>query len=417
MLEVLKDLISVKSVAERGQGKHTYGDGPFQALEYVLRLADEMGFRTVNNGAYGFAEIGCGKELIGILAHLDTVDSGDGWNYPPFKGTVADGKIYGRGAIDDKGPAVASLFAMKDVMDKMNPDKRIRLILGQTEENGDWQDIREYMDNEDIPDYGFTPDGSFPAIFSENGIITTVISMPLKNSGIKFASGGKASNIVPDRCEVYTSRGKYSGCGRSVHGSTPWLGKNAITDAMMKVVDAEGEIDQPFASMYMNCIANLHHGENLGIDLPCGDAVRTSVNPGKIITSSDTLSLVLEVRYPVMYTAAQIFEKLRSSLEKYSGAGVTVIEKNEMLPVCVDKNGPVINSLLDAYRDVTGEMSQPVATGGATYARAMKNIIAFGPKFPGTESTEHKSDEFIYLDEFYKLRKIYGKALINLLRI
>lgn len=414
MLETLEELVSIKSIAERGDKDHPFGEGPAKALEYMLEQASAMGFRTVNKGIYGYAEIGEGEELIGILAHLDTVEAGKGWNYPPFEATVEEERIYGRGTIDDKGPAVASLFAMKDILDRGVPGKRIRLILGQTEEDGDWDDISAYLENEEAPDCGFTPDGDFPAIYCENGIMIARISMPLENSGLEYACAGTAPNVVPDICNVRTAGGTYEGHGKMSHGCAPWLGKNAISDAMRRAAEAEGAEKLPFPAIYLRHIADKHHGEGLGIDFS-DNGTRLSVNPGIIRSQDGLLTMDMDIRFPISVTSDQVVAGMREALGPYGGLGLTVEKSFEMPPVYMEKDGPVISRLLAAYRQVTGDQGDPLAIGGGTYARSMKNIVAFGPNFPGHENREHNSDEYLLLEDFYKLREIYRLALQNLL--
>ena len=86
-----------------------------------------------------------------------------------------------------------------------------------------------------------------------------------------------------------------------------------------------------------------------------------------------------------------------------------------MKPVYMDPNGAVFSGLMDAYKSVTGDTeSRPLVIGGGTYARAMDNIVAFGPVFPGRECTEHQKDEYILIDDLEKARDIYRVAMENL---
>ena len=124
MIAALTELLSIESVSGSGDEKYPYGAGPAMALKYTLALCRRMGFRTKNaDGRYGYAEIGSGPELIGILAHLDTVPAGSGWTYPPFAGTLSEGRLYGRGAQDDKGPVIACIYAMKELLDSGVPPR------------------------------------------------------------------------------------------------------------------------------------------------------------------------------------------------------------------------------------------------------------------------------------------------------
>ena len=168
MIKHLQELLSIESVANHGENGTPYGVGPAKALEYMLTLCEQLGFRTKNaGGRYGYAEIGEGKEIIGVLGHLDVVPAGSGWDYPPFAGTVDNGRLYGRGALDDKGPMLISVYAARDLAKEYaekgkTMNKRIRLIFGQTEENGDWYDMDAYVAEEEKISYGLRLTGIFP---------------------------------------------------------------------------------------------------------------------------------------------------------------------------------------------------------------------------------------------------------------
>lgn len=414
MIEALKGLLKIESIADHGRDGYPYGPGPAAALDYVLQLCDSMGFRTKNaEGRYGYAEIGEGEALIGILCHLDVVPAGEGWHYPAFDGTVEDGRLYGRGTLDDKGPAVANIFAMKDLLNSgVELNKRIRLIFGQTEENGDWYDMDAYKEAEQLPDCGYTPDGDFPAIYVEKGIMLITLTMDLAESGFAALSAGSVPNMVPDHCKAVTSDGEtFETRGKAAHGSAPWAGENALTKMMEQLTDKA-----PFAKMYMDLLGYDVYGGGFSCDFSDEASGRLSVNCGlvKVDEEEGRISVYLDIRHPVSVPVEQITEVVKKAAEPYGASAACV---HTMPPVYLDKEGPVMNCLLSAYREVTGDMSQPLIIGGGTYARAMDNIIAFGPNFPDHENREHKEDEYILLEDFYALREIYRKALKGLLRL
>lgn len=106
-----------------------------------------------------------------IIGHLDVVPAGSGWSHEPYGGEIADGKMYGRGTLDDKGPVISCLYAMKALKDAgFVPEPTVRLILGLDEESG-WKGIKYYFEKEKRPDYGFTPDADFPLINGEKGLM------------------------------------------------------------------------------------------------------------------------------------------------------------------------------------------------------------------------------------------------------
>lgn len=412
MIDELKKLLSIQSIAAHGQDGFPYGPGPAKALDYVLGLCESMGFRTVNaDGKYGYAEIGEGNEIIGILCHLDVVPAGEGWTYPPFKGTEADGRIYGRGAMDDKGPAVANIFAMKDLAESGIPlNKRIRIIFGQSEENGDWFDLDAYKEKEELPNCGYTPDGDFPAIYAEKGILLLSLSMGLNESGFSELAAGSVPNMVPEKCRAMLASGKVCETyGKSAHGSAPWEGENALTKMMEQTAE-----EASLASIYMDLIGYDVYGEKLGCAFEDEASGKLSVNTGLVKIENERISLYLDIRYPVTMEKEKLIESIRRKAEPY---GLEVKQAHHMQPVYMEKQGAVMDCLLSAYRKVTGDLSEPIVIGGGTYARAMENIIAFGPTISGHENREHKSDEYIMIEDLKLLRKVYRNALEELLRL
>ena len=198
-LDALLGLLAIDSVAWLDASEAApYGSGPAKALDYVLSLCRALGVRTENRGGrVAWAEIGAGDELTAVLGHLDVVPDGEGWTHDP-RGELCGDRLYGRGAVDDKGPVMAALFAMKAVQDSGVPLKRrVRLIFGQREEVGDWQDMAWYREHEQLPAFGFTPDAEFPAIYGEKGILHYELTLPLKHSGLARVEGGDAANMVP----------------------------------------------------------------------------------------------------------------------------------------------------------------------------------------------------------------------------
>ena len=413
MIRTLNTLCGFKSVTTRTDDpEHPYGEETAKALEFMLDTCKSFGFRTVNlDHQIGYAEIGEGEEIFGILAHLDVVPVGDGWAYEPFAATVADdGNIYGRGVVDDKGPAVAAMYAMKDVLESGRKfNKRIRIIFGQTEEAGPWSDMEYYAEHEELPAMGITPDADFPALYGEKGIMHFTLSMPLKKAGFISVSGGQAANMVPDEAKGKVNcegviRDFYEQ-GKSSHGSTPEDGKNAISMLMAEVGYATEHCG--LANFYNKYIGFDIHGERLGIDVSDEESGRLTLNAGKIEMTDETVDLKMDIRYPVTFRGEDIINKIRSIAEA-EGLELTLTE--DKAPIYMDKNGDLITKLVEVYRDITGLDDEARVIGGGTYVRAMPNIVAFGPMIPGRECTEHQRNERIRLDDYLLLRKVYGEA-------
>ena len=414
-LEALRGLLRIPSETGCGEeydekyGMVPYGLQVFEALKYMLNLCDSLGFRTKNcDNRIGWAEIGEGKELIGILAHLDVVPAGNDWDYPPYELTIDGGQMYGRGIVDDKGPAFCAIMAMKKLLDSgIMLKKRVRIIFGCQEETGEWLDMQYYREHEEMPVYGFTPDADFPAIYGEKGIISLNASYPLSGSGIKTAYGGNAANMVADFAKIVTDSGDtIQATGVSAHGSTPEKGENAISKAMEALSEKCA-----FAAKYMALIGYHLHGEILGLSFCDEQSGRLTMNVGTLKTDDENITLGIDIRYPVTLKAEEIKKTIKTSFEAH---GFTVEITEHMEPVFMDKEGDVIKTLIEAFRKVTGIEEEPMVIGGGTYARAMPNIVAFGPIIPGHPCTEHMKNEHISEEDFETAMKVYTLALQKL---
>lgn len=408
MIEALQKLVSFQSIAKEEGPEYPYGKEVCGAKEYVLELAKSFGMRVEDvPGKYAYIEIGAGPRLIGILSHLDVVPAGDGWTQDPFGGEIVDGRIYGRGTTDDKGPTIAVLYAMKALKEKTTLPARIRLILGQTEENGEWRDIEAYTDAEEIPECGFTPDGDFPAIQNELGAMVFQVQMP--QTGFLQGEGGTAPNMVPARARVKTEFSTYEASGQACHGCAPWLGLNGISELMEKVHQAEPE--NRFGRMYADLIGKTIYGEKLGIAAE-DESGKLTLNVGLFEVRDETATLMVDIRYPAKKNPDEISESL---VRQFSSYGASCECVYHVRPLYMPSDSPVLGALLSAYREVTGDDSRPISIGGGTYAKAMPNMVAFGPNFPGHENREHMENEYILVEDFLKLEEIYERALAYLL--
>lgn len=417
MINSLDGLCRFASVAEPSNNPTApYGIQAAGALTYMLNLCEQFGFRVKNcDNRIGYAEIGEGEEMIGILAHLDVVPAGNGWEYEPFAATVDGDKIYGRGVCDDKGPAITCVYAMKDLLDMKVPLKRrIRIIFGQTEETGDWVDMDYYKETEELPSMGFTPDCDFPVIYGEKGILDLVLAMPRDAAGFEAAEAGTAPNVVPDEAYAVLRDAdgraqEFRAVGKAAHASTPQDGDNAITH-LMEQIAARG-YSCKFAEFYRDCFAFDNNGGAAGIGFRDEQSGLLTLNPGLLRLTEKSCELVVDIRYPVTCKLHDIVEALSARVAPY---GVQVEVQAHMKPVYMEKDGELITTLLEVYREVTGDAAEPKVDGGGTYARAMDHIVAFGPMLPGRELTEHQKNEYIFVEDFLILREIYRKAMERL---
>lgn len=420
----LQELLRIKSVEEEALPGCPFGQGVADSLEYSLNLMQKIGFRTKNLDGYcGVADIGFG-DMFGILVHLDVVPEGSLWSFPPYGAELHDGKIYARGATDDKGPFIAALYAVvKLLQEGFSPKKQIRFILGCDEESG-WKCIEHYNKIEKMPEVGISPDGDFPVINCEKGIVYHRLSFPLPEH-IYEIYGGQRANMVPDEafCRIKYSdsiaaRSKAAGIeavrngdtlllkaeGLSAHGSHPEKGDSALYKlffALSEEFPVFGKLHEAFSD---------DNGESIGLALSDEKSGNLTLNLGTCKILDGNIVCELDIRHPISYNKEEITAILQRQLPCKVEQGFF------HYPLYVEPGHPLVQTLLKAYDEATEAKipSKPISIGGGTYARALKTGVAFGPMLPGMVSTMHEKDEYISLDHFEKLIKIYYKAIKEL---
>ncbi len=430
--ETLSELIRIPSVIDEGGDGFPFGKPIDDALRLTLEIAKTLGFRVTYDpeGYYGYAEAGEGKEMVAILGHIDVVPPGDItlWESGPYEPVERGGKLFGRGTLDDKGPTIATLFAARAIIDAgVKLEKRVRFIFG-TDEESLWRCMKLYNQREERAGLGFTPDAEFPLIYAEKGLLQFTLTCP--NRGDLIFEGGSSFNAVPDhifysgddedalaaQLDVFgfayerTTTG-IKVIGKAAHAMSTEDGINAIArlclalDAMGResnavrfVVDMLGE--DPFGTGLFGAVE----------DEPSG---RLKCNVGKIKLGEEE-KLSIDIRIPVTIAKDRIVDKLLNAAEKYN---LTYTERDWWGPLYLPKNHPLIEALMQVYQEETGDMeSEPISSGGATYARTMENCVAFGPDFPGAPSVEHQPNEHIVLAEMYRAMSIYAQAIFSLTR-
>ncbi|WDL97118.1 dipeptidase PepV [Alicyclobacillus sp. ALC3] len=443
MVSSLQSLLQIPSVKEPAEAGQPFGPGPAKALQYMLEMASQEGFAVKNVDGYaGHIEFGEGDEYIGVLAHLDVVPTGAGWTYPPFAAEIHDGKVYARGAIDDKGPAMSALWALVGLRRLgYQPKRKIRLILGLDEES-DWKCMSHYFSKEPVPLGGFTPDGDFPLIYAEKGVVTIRIEV---NADVDSMSpyvvafeGGQRTNMVPDQAyavvechsetaasewqqraykfakqhqldleaNVSGSRIQIVASGVSAHGSEPDHGVNAITKLATLLSG------QPIsnASMWRAIAVQDTRGAALGIDSSDDVTGALTSNLGKAYLENNHYVFLFNIRYPIDSSQQALLTRCR---EYVSDKWQVALEDGHE-PLYVPLDSPVVHTLLDVYQEVMGASAQPITIGGATYARAIPNAVAFGPLFPGQPELAHQKDESWDLNSYFLSTKIYAHAMWEL---
>ena len=443
----LKELIAIPSVKSSPAGP----DAPFgleiaRALEYVLAWGEQEGFRTVNYSGYaGHLEYGEGGEDIGVLLHLDVVPAGEGWQYPPFQGVLVDDRIYGRGALDDKGPAVAVLYALKALKEEgIRPTRKIRVIFGCDEEST-WQCMEHYFQKEPKPAMGFAPDADFPLIYCEKGSAFLTLEAgynPSPAGGLELlrVTGGTRHNVVAESAEALllpadSGTGiwdrlqavcagdprvtleqtgeiiKLQVKGVAAHASLPHLGENAII-RLLAILAALGEKGGPWEPIAL-LAEKIKDYTGKEVGLACRDQISGALtcNLGMIVMSHGKVKVDLDIRYPLCIDEETIIQRINGEL---GGGGFAITGRRGLPPHYLPAESPLVKTLLAAYQEETGDFSPPLAIGGRTYATALGNGVAFGPNLPGRPQLAHQKDEYISVADLVLATRIYGRALFHL---
>ncbi len=430
LIESLQELIRIRSVGEEA-GAHPFGDGPHACLMACLALGERLGFRTASvDDMAGYVEYGSGEEMVAVLGHLDVVPEGDGWNYPPYGAVIDNGRLYGRGAVDDKGPTVAALYALRAIADSgVALSRRIRVIFGLNEEKGSLC-IKHYVNKgEELPVMGFTPDGEYPIINGEKGIVTATFVRRLSADGAKRIaafSAGIAANVVPEFAtaeltfapegklpeKVSATGTRVEARGVNAHGSTPELGENAIGRLLLALDGLGLSGDHGEAVHFLaEHIGMETRGKSLGIALSDDISGDLTLNFGVAKLEGDTLSVTINIRYPVTRKLEEFYPALVAKMAEGGFMETSLAHKQALY---MPPESELIRCLSKVYEEQTGEPARLISMGGGTYAKAMPNTVAFGPIFPGDEAVEHKPNEYIELSKLMKNAKIIAAAMYEM---
>lgn len=449
ILRDLGSLIEIPSVRGEASEGAPFGEQPKKALEKMLSIAESYGFSVLNVDNFaGEISFHGDDAALAMLGHLDVVPEGDGWTVPPYELTVRDGKVFGRGTSDDKGPVVAALYAMKCIRDldiKLASD--VRLVVGTSEETGG-NDIEYYAAHRELPSMVFTPDSSFPVTNVERGHFSKHFASDIipdsESNGGKLVSfnGGFVINAVPNKAnavfsgfarsqiealaskisektdiefEVSESENKVTvfAFGVGAHASTPELGNNPIT-ALLALIDAlesDSNTLKPFKALAKFFPHGMTRGE--GLDVAMKDDISGELTMTLDILNFDSSHIegAFDTRAPLCANEENLAFKVR---DKLAEAGFT-LDSTFITPIHhVDGNSDFVKKLLSAYEEVSGRQGYCEAIGGGTYVHDIDGGVAFGAVMPEVDTNMHGADEFMPIDDLITAAKIFTKAIINI---
>lgn len=445
LISDLQALVAIPSKKEESAPGLPFGKPCADALDLALRQAARLGFDIHNLDNYvGWAEMGEGEEMLGILAHLDVVPEGDGWSVPPYSGVVKDGLIWGRGTQDDKGPALIALYAMAAVKAAgLAPNKRVRLILGCDEESGS-ACLEHYIEHAELPTIAFSPDAEYPVVNGEKGMLRLCVSADYEEQKegkrILSISGGDRCNIVPPTCQavlhgvsaaearpvcdaVAKELSVSISCseegevltlsleGKGAHAAMPEKGNSAVT-AMLTLLLRLPLAPCAALEKLSALLAAYPHHETDGSSAGCACADEVSgpmtLNLGLFQFQPAHFEAVLDIRYPIHANHEDIVANMRKTVP------LSIQVQSHMVPHYVDPQSDLVQGLLRAYTDCTGLPGECIAIGGGTYARHFKGGVSFGCVLPTTVDNMHQADEALSLEEMMLNARIMAHAILEL---
>lgn len=434
MLETLKQFVAIDSTYDEAtvDKNNPFGKGVSKALGFIEDLAKRDGF-IVNNYDNMVVEI-LNNDLeknITIMAHADIVPVGTGWPQDPFILLEKDGFLYGRGVADDKGPLLAAYYAFKALRDNnLLGHYQVRFLVGGNEERGS-ACMEHYFKklNKKQPTLGFSPDSAFPLTFAEKGIIGFSVSKDINFPQLISIKGGVASNSVIEKCTVTLKsdleflsyldevEADYSYLatdenmtltfhGVAAHGSVPWKGKNAAMEAVKHL--GEFYKNEDFKLLYG--LYSPLKGEGVKASAYSENMGDNSLNVGLFSFLNGHLNMVVNYRYVETVKEEEMIDNIVMSSKPFI---IKVLGTSPLL--FYPKDSILIQTLLKAYQDETGDLETPlIASGGGTYAKSADNVVAFGMQFPDFDSHMHGVNECTKIEHLNLAMAIYARAIIEL---
>ncbi len=357
LLKSIIEVVNIPSVKDKPKLNAPFGEGTKEALLKTLKIAENLGFKTNNLDNYiGYAQYGEGEDYIGVLGHLDVVPAREGWKFPPFSGHIEDGRIYGRGVLDNKGPILSALYALYAIKESnLKLSRPVRIIFGTDEESG-FNDIPYYLKRERPPIMGFTPDCKYPVVYGERG-----------RANIQF--------------EIDYNDKSY-----------------------------EKAADEFFNFLNNYILSSKSSGDRLNIDFKDEEFGVMEMRNYNIHIEDSKLLFNISLSYPATVSIDEILKRIKLKLSKNMKLNL-LLNYN---PVKFNKDSFLVKSLQEAYEEVTKLDGTPVTTTGGTYAKIMPNIVPFGPSFPGQKGISHNPNEYMDIEDIMLNSKIFAQAIYNL---
>lgn len=475
--ELIKDistLCSIPSVNAPSEGDMPFGKNAYLALSKALELATSYGFNTKNYDNYvGTLDFDpLLPHTLDILGHVDVVPAGEGWTVTePFKVIEKDGRLYGRGTSDDKGPLLCALYALRAIKETGTPlSKGVRIIVGSDEETGSL-DIKHYFQTEKPAKMTFSPDSEFPLINIEKGQFCGTLSKDFASNiatpRLLSLDAGVAFNAVPQKavmefegldisaikpildevskmCGVEitvtkneentdkpdtlddlenTVKSGIDGAhetteiivtGKSAHASTPEKGKNAGLAALILI--SRLPLHDSEMLTYIKKVIDLFpygatDGAGIGIKMSDKESHDLTCTLDLYKVTPTHMEFTFDSRVPVSGNKENVEDVARKTIEN---KGFCFDTLGKVPPHVVPSDSEFVRTLLASYEEVTGLKGECMAIGGGTYVHDIENGVAFGAVLPGVDTHMHGADEFIDISNLIIATKVYAEAILRL---
>lgn len=352
MIQDILRVVRIDSVKAEAKEGMPFGEGVSKALAMALSIAEQLGFQTKNiDGYMGYAQYGEGEDYVGVIGHLDVVPVGDGWIQPPFSGYMDEsGRIFSRGILDNKGPIMSCLYALYAIKELNIQLSKPVRILFGTDEESGFEDLTYYLTKEKPPVMGWTPDCKYPVVYGERG------------------------------------------------------------RAKLMIHTNHAHISEFFAFVNEYFLESKDNGERLGINYEDKEYGVMQIRGLRLSSAEQEVCFHVTLSYPAVATIDQIVRQIETKMTEH--LQVTLLHNYD--PVRFEKDCFMVRCLQDAYEEVTGMDGTPVTTTGGTYAKAMPNIVPFGPSFPGQKGIGHNPNEWMDRQDLITNAKIYALGIYKL---
>ncbi len=447
LLSCLSAFVAIPSVASPQADGYPYGEACDRMLSWIEALMTESALSTQRID--GQLVIGTkagrrGGHSIGIACHGDVVPAQGTWENDPFTLWQNGPWLVGRGATDNKGATLVALWAIRYLTEAgITLDGDIKLIVGSAEEIG-MPDMAHYVANYPIPTFTLVPDAGFPVCYGEKGRIGFALSLPLGATNLLFFGSDNFANSVAshatarlafcddihaalaalnqiEHIEATVDNGvlliQSHGLGR--HSAFPEEGRDAIGQLARALVATDlitGQQAREAIAFIADATIDFHGS---GLTIAAHDQMSGPLTA--VLSTATTDSGVLAIGFDIRYPVSADGEAIIAILSQKARTAQATITRFEHSPKSLVEITPLIEELCAIANSVHGTDDRPYTMGGGTYARLLKNAVAYGlgtpsipiaPPFPAGQGRAHQANEAVYIPRLKKGIEIYVKALI-----